>query len=169
MIQRLDGLRLDSVIRSHNQDRDVGHLGTTRTHGREGLVTRCVDDRQRAVAVRGVRHGLVRADVLGDAPGFGADHVGFANRVEQFGLTVIDVTHHGHHRRPRLEIADLALVLSEFEVEGLQELAIFVLGRNNLHIEVQLRAQQHQGVIIDRLRRSHHLTETDEHLDQISR
>ena len=50
VIQRLDGLRLDSVIRSHNQDRDVGHLGTTRTHSREGFVTRCVDDRQRAVA-----------------------------------------------------------------------------------------------------------------------
>ena len=66
--------------------------------------------------------------------------VGLADRVEQFGLTVIDVTHHGHHRRPRLEIAGLALVLSEFEVEGLQELAVFVLGRNDLHIEVQLGA-----------------------------
>ncbi len=168
MVQRLDGLRLDSVIRGDDQDRDVGHLGTTRTHGRECLVTRCVDDRQRAVAVRGVRHGLVRADVLGDAPGFGADHVGLADRVEQFGLTVIDVTHHGHHRRPRLEIAGLALVFSEFEVEGLQEFAVFVLGRDDLHVEIQLGAQQHQGVIVDRLRRGDHLSETDEDLDQIS-
>ena len=169
MIQRLDGLRLDSVIRSDNQDRDVGHLGTTRTHSREGLVTRCVDDRQRAVAIGGVRHGLVRPDVLRNTPGFTADHVGLADRVEQFGLTVIDVTHHGHHRRPRLEIAGLALVLSEFEVEGLQEFAVFVLGRNDLDIEIQLGAQQHQGVIIDRLRRRHHLAETDEDLDQVSR
>ena len=58
-------------------------------------------------------------DVLRDAPSFTADHVGFADRIEQFGLTVVDVTHHGHHGRSRLEIASLALVLSEVEVEGL--------------------------------------------------
>ena len=40
---------------------------------------------------------LVRADVLGDAAGFATGHVGFADGVEQRGLTVIDVAHDGDH------------------------------------------------------------------------
>ena len=41
---------------------------------------------------------VIRADVLRDAAGLAARHVGFANGVEQRGLAVIDVAHDGHHR-----------------------------------------------------------------------
>ena len=136
-----------------------------RTHSREGLVTRCVDD-QRAVAVGGVRHSLVRADVLGDATGFCTDHVGFADRVEQFGLTVIDVTHHGD-RRLRLKIAGLALVLSNSRSKDSKSSRSSSSGDTTC---TKFNSVPNStGVIVDRLRRGDHLAETEEDLDQISR
>lgn len=45
VVERFNRLRHDAVIGCDNQDRDVGDLGTTGTHGREGLVTRGVNER----------------------------------------------------------------------------------------------------------------------------
>ena len=44
---------------------------------------------------------VVRADVLRDAAGLARRHLGAADVVEQRGLAVIDVSHHGHDRRTR--------------------------------------------------------------------
>jgi hypothetical protein len=43
----------------------------------------------------------VRTDVLGDTTCFTGDNVGFADMVEQRGLTMVNVTHHGDDRRAR--------------------------------------------------------------------
>ena len=45
---------------------------------------------------------FVSADVLGDATRFSRDHVRLADVVEQGGLTVVDVTHHGDDRATRV-------------------------------------------------------------------
>ena len=45
--------------------------------------------------------------MLGDAAGFARHHIGVAQRVEQRGLAVIDVAHHGHDRRTRLGIGGI--------------------------------------------------------------
>ena len=42
--------------------------------------------------------------MLGDSAGLARGHFGLANGVEQAGLAVIDVAHHGHHRRPRQKV-----------------------------------------------------------------
>ena len=44
VVERLDGLRLHAVVGRDHQDRDVGDLRTTGTHGGERLVTRGVDE-----------------------------------------------------------------------------------------------------------------------------
>ncbi len=49
VVQRLDRLRHHAVVGRDNQHDDVGGLGTTGTHGGERLVTRGVDERDRAV------------------------------------------------------------------------------------------------------------------------
>ena len=49
VVERLDGLRLHAVVGRHHEDRDVGDLGTTGTHGGERLVTRGVDEGDRAL------------------------------------------------------------------------------------------------------------------------
>ena len=66
-------------------------------HGRERLVARRVDERDRALAQ--VR--LVRADVLRDAAELPRDDVRLADRVQELGLAVVDVAHDGHDRRAR--------------------------------------------------------------------
>ena len=58
-------------------------------HGGERLVTRGVDEGDRAV----VLDDLVRTDVLGDATGLARDDVRLADAVEQRGLAVVDVAH----------------------------------------------------------------------------
>ena len=84
---------------------------------------------------------LVRTDVLGDAAGLARDDVGLADRVEQPGLTVVDVTHDGHHRRTRDEDLLAALVLAELDVEGLEQLAVLLLGADDLEDVVHLVAR----------------------------
>mgnify|MGYP003694227057 CR=1 FL=1 len=65
-------------------------------HGGERLVAGRVDEGD-LLAV-GRRH-LIGADVLGDAAGLAAGHVGLADGVEQRGLAVVDVAHDGDHGR----------------------------------------------------------------------
>jgi NhaP-type Na+/H+ and K+/H+ antiporter len=51
--------------------------------------------------------------VLGDPAGLARHHAGLAQRVEQRGLAVVDVTHDRHHRRPRQGAFALVVVLAE--------------------------------------------------------
>ena len=99
VVDRLDRLRHDAVVGGDHQNRDVGGLCTTGTHGGERLVTRGVDERDQPVGLAQVGEHLVGTDVLGDATGLALADVGFTDRVQQSGLTVVDVTHDGHHRR----------------------------------------------------------------------
>ena len=69
-------------------------------------------------------------------------HVGAAQRVEQLGLSVVDVTHDGHDRRTGLEVTLVALVGAELEVEGVEQLAVLVLGRDDLDDVVELLTEQ---------------------------
>ena len=100
VVDGLDGLRHDAVVGGHHDGGDVGHLGAAGAHGRESLVARRVDERDRLAVV----HDLVGADVLRDAAGFAGRHLGLADGVEQARLAVVDVAHDGDHRRTRLEV-----------------------------------------------------------------
>ena len=110
VVDRFLRLRHDAVVGRDHQHDDVGDLRAARAHPRERFVTRRIDEHHRAI----VHHDLVRADVLRDAARFSRGHVRFANGVQQAGLAVIDVTHHGNHRRTRLQIF-LGLFLRNFE------------------------------------------------------
>jgi hypothetical protein len=123
VVDRFDRLGHDAVVGRDHQDDDVGDLGAARAHGREGLVTRGVEERD-GLAVPG---DLVGADVLGDATGFTGDHVGLSNLVEQQRLAVVDVAHDGHDRRPRGRGDEVVLVV--FVEELREELRFFLLTR----------------------------------------
>ena len=97
---RLDGLLHDAVIGGDDQHDDVGDIGAARTHRGKGLMARRVDERD-LLAV-GERHA-VGADMLRDAAGLAAGHVGLAQRVEQRGLAVIDMAHDRDDRGARLQ------------------------------------------------------------------
>ena len=115
-------------------------------------------------------HDLVRTDVLGDATGFACDDVRVADGVEQAGLTVVDVTHDGDDGRTDLEVfVGLVLeLLVEVDAEALEELAVFVLGRDHLDLVAELFAEHLEGRLVERLRRRRHLTEVEQHGDEVA-
>src|SRR6185437_4417923 len=166
VVQRLNGLRHHAVVRCNDQDGDVGDLRTTGTHGGERLVARGVDEGDRPSALTGLGEHLVGTDVLGDATVLARHHVGVADRVEQLRLSVVDVAHNGDDWRPRGKLRLAAFVLPELEVEALEQLAVFVLGADDLHLVAELGAEQLQGLLVDRLGGGDHLAEMEHHLHE---
>ena len=166
VVERLDRLRHHAVVGRHHQDGDVGRLGAAGTHGGERLVTRGVDEGDLALVTVDLGRHLVGADGLGDAAGLAGHHVGLADRVQQLRLAVVDVTHDGDDRRPGREILLAALVLTELDVEALQQLAVLVLGRDDLDLVVELTGQHLEGVLGHGLGGRHHLAQVEQHLDQ---
>ena len=128
VVQRLNRLRHDAVVGCDHEDRDVGDLRTTSTHGGERLVTRGVDEGDLALCALVLGDHLVRTDVLGDSTGFTGNDVGVADRVEQASLTVVDVAHDRDDWRASNEVF-VCLVfqfLVKVEVESGEQLAVFV-------------------------------------------
>ena len=168
VVERLHRLRHDAVVGGDHEDREVGHLRTTGTHGGERLVTRGVDEGDRALDALVLGPDLVRTDVLRDAAGLARDHVGLADGVEQSRLTVVDVTHDGHDRRTDLEVfLVLRLQLGlEVETEALEELLVLVLGRDHLDLVAELGAEHLEGRLVERLGRGRHLTQVEEDGDE---
>src|SRR5690606_35102461 len=167
----LDGLRHHAVVRGDHEDRDIGDLRTARTHGGERLVTRGVDEGDRAVLALVLGVDLVGTDVLGDATGLVPGDVGLPDRVQQRRLSVVDVTHDGDHRRAGLEVlVGLGGLLGlEVDVEALEELAVLLLGGHDLDDVAELGAQRLEGVLVERLGRRRHLTEVEQHGHQACR
>ncbi len=107
---------------------------------------------------------LVGTDVLGDAAGFLVHHVGVPDGVQQPGLSVVDVTHDGDHRRSDDQVALATLVAPVGQVERLEQLAVLVLRRDDLDLVAHLGAEQLQQFVGHRLGRGHHLAEGEHRL-----
>ena len=91
------------------------------------------------------------------------------DRVEQLGLAVVDMAHDGDHRRACREIPLIALVLTELDVERLEQLPVLFLRGDHLHVVAEFRAEQLQRLVIHRLGRGDHLAEMEEHLHERGR
>ena len=84
----LDSLGHDAIVCGHDEHDDVSGLGSARAHHSESLVTRRIekDNAARFLVLR-IRHlDTIGANVLRDATGFTAGHIGGANAVEQRSL-----------------------------------------------------------------------------------
>ena len=155
MRDRLLRLRHDAVVGGHDEDGDVRDLRAASAHRGERLVARRVEERDAAP----VDLGLVRADVLRDPSGLGLDDGCLANRVEQRRLPVVDVAHDRDDGRARSEIL-LAVVVRR----GLELLLGCVLDRD---LALELRPDDLDLFVGQRLRRGPHLAESHEDLDQL--
>ena len=96
MVNRLNGLRHDAIIGSHDQNNNIGHFGAARAHGGKGGMTRRVNESHRR-AIR--RCGLISTNMLGDATGLAIGHFGLTQRIKQRGFAVVNMTHHRDNRR----------------------------------------------------------------------
>ena len=89
VIDRLNRLRHDAIIRCDHQHDDVGHVSTTRAHSGESRVARSIDKGN----FRSVVIDAVGADMLGNPASFTCGHPRFANRIHQRSLAVINMSH----------------------------------------------------------------------------
>ena len=170
VVERLNRLRHDAVVRRDHEDRDVGDLRTTGTHGGERLVARCVDEGDGAFDALVLGDDLVRTDVLGDSAGFARGHLRVADGVEERGLTVVDVTHDRDDGRPGEEffVGLVFELLVDVDVKGKQKLAVLVIGRDHLNLVAELAAEHVEGRLVEGLRRRRHFTEVEQHGNQVS-
>ena len=164
MVDGFNRLRHDAVLGRDHEDRDIGDLGTTGTHGREGLMTGGIDEGDRAAsAVLSRDLDLVGTDVLRDATMLGVDNVSVTDSVEQLGLTVVDVTHDGDDRRARFHVLSVVKLFGfEVDVEGLEQLTILVLRRDDLDVVAEFGTQCLEGVLVEGLRGGRHLAQGEE-------
>src|SRR3954463_15753791 len=169
VVERLDRLRHDAVVGRDDQDDDVGDLRATGTHRGERLVTRGVDEGDRPLVALELGDDLVGADVLRDAAGLARHHVGVAQGVEELGLSVVDVTHDGHDRRTDVPVALFAFFVAEGEVEVLEQLAVLVLGADDLDDPAEVGTEEPQGLVALRHRRGHHLAQVEQGGDERGR
>ena len=121
-------------------------------------MTRGIQERHHAAG----RVHVVSPDVLGDAAGFARRHLGTADVIEQGGLAVVDVTHHGHHRRTRHQFG---MGRRHFLFgEGFR-----IVQRSRHRCVAQLLNHDHRGVLVERLVDGHHLAQLHELFDDLGR
>ena len=111
---RLDRLLHDAVIGGDHQHHDVGDVGAARAHRGKGLMAGRVDKGDLPAAAQ---IDPIGADMLGDAAGLAGRDIGFAQRVEQRGLAVVDMAHHGDHRRARLQRLFAVLLAAQADLD----------------------------------------------------
>ena len=138
MVDGLDGLRHDAVVRRHNEHGDIRALCAAGTHRRKRLMARRVEEGDRPAG----NVDLVRADVLRNAAGLARGHVRVADCVEQTRLAVVDVAHDHDNRRARQKVFRFVLAV----VDDL------LLNRDLdflFHLRVEFHRDERRGVKID--------------------
>ena len=145
-----------TVVGSHDDDGDIGHLRTTSTHSGEGFVTRSIEECDSTTILQ--LH-VVSTDVLGDTTSLTSNHVGFADIVEQRGLTVIDMSHYSDNGRTRNEIVLIVLLLAD----GLLHFSGDIFG-----LESELVGDQIDGLGVEALVDGHHNADRHERGDDLS-
>ena len=163
VVDGLDGLGHHAVVGRHHQHHDVGDVGAPGPHGGERLVARGVDEGDRVA----VPVDLVGPDVLGDAAGLAGHHVGRPDAVEQQRLAVVDVAHHGDHRRAGPEIGLILFLVVVIEELG-QQLGLPLLPRvDQADVGAELRREQLDHVVAQRLGGGDHLALQQEEPDHV--
>ena len=107
VVDGLDGLRLDAVLRRNDEDRNIRDHRAAGTHGGKGLMARGIEEGDGLA----LDLHLIGADVLGDAAGLAGGNVCVADIVEKARLAVVDVTHDNDDRRAGLELVGAVLVI----------------------------------------------------------
>ena len=118
VVDCFDGLRHHAVVCSDDEDDEVSDFRAASAERCERFMARGVEEDDPA----GRRVDRRCADMLSDAAGFACRYAGIAQRIEEGGLAVVDVAHHGDDWR------------AEFEFFGL----VFFRGRERFFFEADI-------------------------------
>ncbi len=149
-------LGLQAIIGGDHEHHDIGNVGATRPHLREGLVARSVEESD--LRLVGKLH-LIGADMLRDSASFARDHVRAADRIEKRGLAVVDVAHDGHHRRACQQ--GIVCIHVSFGLD------VDVRFADALDVVPELGDEQLGRVLIDRLVDRHDDAHLEKRLDEV--
>ena len=156
MIDGFNGLRHHTVISRHHQNHNIRDLRTTRTHRRKGGMAGRINEGDLAAQRR---HDLISTDMLGNATGFTAHHIGFAQGIEQGGFAVIDMAHDGDNRRTADEIVIL--------INGVEQAFFNIRFRHTLHGMTKLFRHKLCGIGIDHIGDLDHLALLHQEADHV--
>ena len=156
VVDRLDGLRLDAVLRRNDEDGDIRDHRTAGAHGGERLMARGIEEGDGLA----LDLHLIGADVLGDAARLAGGNVGVADIVEQARLAVVDVTHDDDDRRAGLELVGAVLVIVD---------ELFLDRHDNLlfNLAAELLGDKGRGVEVDHLGKGGHHAVFHQALDDL--
>ena len=90
-----------------------------------------VNERDRTFDALVLGPHLVCTDRLSDSTGFARGDVGATNRIEQSGLTVVNVSHDGDNGRPDDHVLFVVFGI-EVDVERVEDLLVLVFGADDL-------------------------------------
>ena len=107
MVDSLDRLGHNSVVRGYNEDSDIGYLSSARAHCGERLVSGGIEEGDRSI----VDGNSVRTDVLGDSACLARGNVSVADGVEDRGFTVVNVSHNNNYGSSAHEIRLVVLAV----------------------------------------------------------
>ena len=150
------GSRHHRVIGCDDDDGDIGGLSTTGTHSGKRLVTWGIQEGYLATAVQG---HTVGTDVLGNTTRLTGNHIGIADIVEQRGLTVVNVTHHGYDWSTWNQVILIILFLAH---------SLLNLGTHVFGLETELLSHHVDGLCIQTLVDRYHDTYTHQGRDNLS-
>ena len=94
MVNGLNRLGHDTVIRRNHQNSNIRHQGASGTHCSKGLVPRRIQEGNLFVT----HPDTVRTDMLGNTPELTFGYIGISNGIQQRSLTMVNMTHHHNHR-----------------------------------------------------------------------
>ena len=156
MVDRLNGLRHDTVVSCYNQDSDVGDVCAASTHRGECLMSWGIQEGDRLV----IDHNLICTDVLGNTAGLGGGDVGVTDCVQNGGFTVVNVTHNNNNRRTfYLLIVAVLAVVEQTILDGDNNL-FFYLGAD-------FHCNQCSGIVVDDIGNRFHLAEHHQTFDDL--
>ena len=100
MVDGFNGLWHHAIVRSDNQNNDVGHLCATGTHGGKRLMTGRVNKGNTAT----IDGNLRGADGLRNTSCLTGSNTRMPDGIQKRSLTVVNVAHNGNDRRTGLKI-----------------------------------------------------------------
>src|SRR5690606_35956204 len=157
MLDGFLGLRHHAIVGRDHQNHDIGRLGTTGTHGGERRVARGIEEGDHPA----LGFYVVGTDSLGNPPRLAHGDLGATDVVEQRGLAVVDVPHHGHDRRAGNGVA--------FEPQVFGQLLFQGVVADQLDLVAQLFGDQLGSFLIQHLVDGYRRTHLEHELDDFRR
>ena len=158
VVDGLDGLRHDAVVRGDDENGDIGAHRAARAHLGKGRVARGIEEGDGLA----VDFDGVSADVLRDAAGLAGRDLRVADIVEQGRLAVVDVAHDDHDRRTGDElVGGILMIVEQTLLDGDDDLV--------LDLAAKLSGDEFRRVKVDGLVDRGHDAVFEQALDDLGR